>query len=692
MRKILILIVLSQFHHILNSQSPTHHNQSLEDLKNWQVKGMSRSAIRLNDAYLARDFLNEWHKREPENAKVRLLLAEFLFQSRDYQRAADLFKSLWDSNPVIYSQAGYHLSLIYKMNGEYEQAMKILQTLRRGTKKSKGNDYSRNRLDTEIMGCQMGIASRDTIVKTEVLRLNETINSPYIEFSPLLTSDSSFVYGSIAYDSLMYFELDKPYSAKRFFLEARKRDGVWIGGFDPPTPFVNQPSFDTGRGVFSLDRKRFYSVNCSVDRNGRSICHLYVSVLRANGWSKPLKLSKHINHPRYSSTHPSVGTCFNSSLEIIYFVSERHGGAGKKDIWFSVYNKTDDTYSKAENAGIFINTDQDEMTPYFDLPSHKLYFSSNGWPSMGGLDMFYSKGDMATWERPVNVGVPINSSYDDLNLVQNQSAKFGLFTSNRPGSFSNLNQACCDDLYAFIETESPRVLITGKLVAEDIIRKSGIFNLATEDSTQLENTGTLSNQMVTVQTVRDSSSSFVLQEIQTNAAGEFQIWVDPGMEYKVTVDNPLLINKNFSFSTKDAKRDETVDVSTISLTSVSQKSIVIENIYYEFNQSELTSKAKETLDSTLMVLLTRYPTLQVEIASHTDNIGEEKYNQRLSERRANSVVQYLISKGIIRKRLTAKGYGESAPISPNQNNDGSDNSEGRNKNRRTEFKIIGINH
>lgn len=686
MRKVLILLMCFQFQAFLISQNRDVPVGSLYNLKNWQLKGMTRSSIRLNDIYQARDLLEVWHRREPDNLKIRLKLATYLFQSRDYERAAVFFDKLWELDPDKYPEAGYYSALIMKIYGEYEQSLQILQTLRRRSRRIGGPMLTRSRLDNEITGCYMGIAARDTLVKTEVNRFNETINSPYIEFGPVLLGESTFVYGSVIRDSSDYIDLMEPYRSTKLFLEAREINGTWIGGYETKPPFVNYPGFDTGRGVFSIDRKRFYSVRCSLDNKGCTICHLYVSKLLENGWSQPSKLSKEINHPRFSSTHPAMGTCFDSALEVLYFVSDRNGGAGGKDIWFSVYNKLTTNYTKAENAGVFINTNQDEMTPYFDLPSHRIYFSSNGWPSLGGFDIFYANGDMTTWGLPVNVGRPINSSYDDLNLVQNYSAKFGLFASNRPGSMTGDYQSCCDDLYMFNETKSPRVMITGKLVMEDIIRESGIFKSAVLQTDEPVEKEVLRNQMVSVLMVRDSTSSVLLQEIQTNTDGNFEIWVDQGQEYQITVNNPSFVNNKFFFSTKNANKDETINVSTIALTYVSNQPITIENIYYEFNQAELTREAKEALDTTLLVLLNRYPTIQVEIASHTDNVGDHNFNQRLSEKRANNVVKYLISKGISRQRLSAKGYGESLPITPNQN----ENPEGRNRNRRTEFKITGL--
>ncbi len=692
MRKVLILIILILIIPVLSGVAQNQNHSTLRLMKNWQIKGMAGSAMRLNDAYQARDFLEEWHRRDPQNVKVLINLANSYLKTRDYEQAGNIFASITANYPDKYPEARFYHAQILKINRDYEEALVILQTLRRRYRRLGGTGISRFRLDNEIAGCHLGIASRDTMVRTEVTWLNETINSPHIEFGPVLLGESTFVYGSANIDSSRQIPIDAPYSATRQFYEARKTEDLWHGGFSTESPFINMAGFDTGRGSFSVDRKRFYSVQCFLNHQGKNICHLYVSQLKDSaGWTEPVKLGKTVNHPSFSSTHPTVGTCFSPSLEILYFVSDRKGGGGALDIWFSVYDKRSGNYKKAENAGVFINTAQDEITPFFDLPSHQLFFSSNGWASLGGFDVFYAKGDMTTWEAPLNVGVPVNSSYDDLNFVQNYSGKFGLFASNRPGSLSLHHQACCDDLYTFNETESPRVLVTGRLIKEDVIKESGIFKPTESamDSAVVES-DVLSNQVVAVNMVKDSTSSVLIQEIQTNEQGEFEIWVDPGMDFQLTVDNASLINKSFSFTTRNTEKDQTMDVSTISLTSVNEKAILIENIYYQFNQTELTNEAKQALDTTLLLLLNNYPSIQVEISSHTDDVGDEGYNQRLSMRRANGVLQYLVIKGVDRKRMSAKGFGESQPIYPNSNNDGTDNPEGREKNRRTEFKITGL--
>ncbi|GAO28901.1 hypothetical protein [Geofilum rubicundum] len=237
-------------------------------------------------------------------------------------------------------------------------------------------------------GCLLGIAARDTVVTTEVYPLGASINQESMTFGPLLISDEEFIYGTITDDSPSAIHLDQPYAPSRQFFKAQKTEEDWQGNRTTEAPFTNAELFDTGRGTFSVDMQRFYSTQCFIDHKGKRICHIYVSHLTEGTWSAPQALDKNVNHPRYTSAQPAVGTLFNTSMEVLYFVSDRPGGAGGMDIWFSVYNKRNEQYKKAENAGVFINTSGDEVTPFFDLPSTASISARMDGPLMGDLTYF----------------------------------------------------------------------------------------------------------------------------------------------------------------------------------------------------------------------------------------------------------------------------------------------------------------
>lgn len=664
------------------------HSDSLSVMKDWQIKGLAGSALRLNDPFQAQIYLEEWYRREPDNRKAGVLLGKAYLKTREYRKAEAHFSDLYNQNPRQHLEAQFYLAQTQKIFGQYEEALEHFNLLRGRHRRIGNRAINRDRIDREIEGCLLGIAARDTVVTTEVFSLDTSINNNNMTFGPILISDDAFVYGSSSDQRPGIIDIDQPYSPSRQFYKAQIKGDHWEGALSTEAPFSNTNEFDTGRGSFSVDKQRFYSTQCFINYKGQRICHLYVSHLNNGQWSEPQPLDKNVNHPKYTSAMPAVGTLFNSSMEVLYFVSDRPGGAGGMDIWFSVYNKRSGEYKKAENAGVFINTEGDEVSPFFDLPSHRLYFSSNSWPGYGGFDILYATGSMVTWDLPVNIGVPVNSSFDDLDYVKNWSGQFGLFVTNRPKSGRVATGTPPDHIYAFQETESPRILITGQLIkedrfAEELLEKRLVKPLLADSLKDV-----LRNQTISIEMIKNAESSVFLHEITTNEEGRFEVWVDPGMDYKISVADSSLLERSFSVSTKNLDQEKTLEMETVSLNTIPQRAFVIENIYYEFDRTELTKEAKEAIDTTLFEIMMKYPHIQVEIAAHTDNKGIVSYNQRLSEQRAANVVKHLVAAGIARNRLSAKGYGQDRPIAPNQHPDGSDNPEGRQQNRRTEFTII----
>ncbi|GAO28900.1 outer membrane lipoprotein omp16 precursor [Geofilum rubicundum JCM 15548] len=290
----------------------------------------------------------------------------------------------------------------------------------------------------------------------------------------------------------------------------------------------------------------------------------------------------------------------------------------------------------------------------------------------------------------MNIGVPVNSSFDDLDYVKNWSGQFGLFVTNRPKTGRVTAGTSPDHIFAFKETESPRVLITGQLIKEDRFAEELLDKRLVRPMLADSLKDVLSHKTVSIEMIKNSESSVFLHEVTTNEDGRFEVWVDPGMDYKISVADTSLLERSFSVSTRNMDDEKTVEMETVSLNTIPQKAIVIDNIYYEFDRTELTQEAKAALDTTLYETLIKYPHIQVEISAHTDNKGNASYNQRLSEQRAANVVKHLVAAGISRSRLSAKGYGQDRPIAPNQHPDGSDNPEGRQQNRRTEFTILSM--
>jgi len=236
---------------------------------------------------------------------------------------------------------------------------------------------------------------------------------------------------------------------------------------------------------------------------------------------------------------------------------------------------------------------------------------------------------------------------------------------------TNRKLGCCDDIYSIRWLESVHVFVEGTVTGDD--------------SSQNE---VLSDATIQLELKGEHDTTYVpVQSIITDKTGKYRIEISPLKDYRLIVKHENYLSKEYTFSTRTIKEVTRIDAS---LSHPTDDVIQLKNVYYEYGSAKLSAESKNVLDTTLLRFMINNPAIIVEMGSHTDNIGNDRSNQILSQQRAESVVNYLVSKGIERKRLKAKGYGESRPIAANQNADGSDNPEGRQLNRRTEFKIVGM--
>jgi outer membrane protein OmpA-like peptidoglycan-associated protein len=315
---------------------------------------------------------------------------------------------------------------------------------------------------------------------------------------------------------------------------------------------------------------------------------------------------------------------------------------------------------------------------------------------MGGFDIYRTFGEGKSFDGPKNVGYPINSSFDDLYYILEDSRQRGYFTSNRSGGYSLRHENCCDDIYEFIYRDYINIAITGEVFGIT----DSLFFLSIEDEYKAEmaldlnvldrsdNIELLYDYPVNLFILDDNGKEYFVKTDYTKP-GNYFFNLEQGKDYIVSVKDFNKKEIRLPFSTKNIVRSDTIELDAIMVNTFPAQSFIVKNIYYEFAKAELTDTAKITIDNTIFKILQAYPDIIIEISSHTDSVDTEEFNMQLSQDRAQSVVDYLIDKGIDQERLVAKGYGEGFPIAPNTHPDGRDNPEGRQKNRRTEFKVIG---
>ncbi len=688
MHKILILLIF------LLSFGKNHmqlHAQpfDVKDLKPWQIKGYAKSAVVQGDYNSAIYYYHYLSQKYSNKTKYLWQLAYQYQQSRDYLSAYKAFDKLVVKCPEREVLANYYKAINAKSLGYNDEAYELLKKIRVRKQKRWMPDYFEMLVESQTRGCELAIEMKDSINQRKMVELAPGINRPHIEFNPFYLSDTVFAYSSTALDTLAYYNENSSRPKRKFYLAIKDSVG-WTGGHHPEKPFFNSPNYDTGDGVFSMDGKRFYFTRCSLNWQNKMICHLYVSEKFKDEWLKPYKLGSEINLTNFSSTEPAVGTCYDPDLEVVYFVSTRPGGYGQTDIWYTIYDLVKQSYEKPVNAGIYVNTSGAEATPFYDRLSHKMYFSSDGWPNFGGLDVFSAQGDLVNWDEPVNLGYPINSNCDDLYYSEDEFGEKGFITSNRGGGLSLTHENCCDDIYPWKSTFAEKITVSAVLVSKNVdLKKLGISNLM--PSSMDSNQDVIDNAKIDIYIQKDSTNYVYINSTTTDSFGKLNFLSPIDMDYRMVIADKRVVSKNIDFSTRGLS-SAMLNMGQVSTPTMDTVPYVLPQIFGPGNQTKLSADEHAIIDGGLLKMMLLYPDVSVEIGSHTDNRGNDKYNVRLSDRRACEVVRYIISKGISEDRLKAVGYGGSKPIAPNKNADGSDNPEGRHINFRTEFRLIDSNY
>lgn len=413
--------------------------------------------------------------------------------------------------------------------------------------------------------------------------------------------------------------------------------------------------YNVGTPSFTQDRKTMYFTRWSGQDKKKPVFNIYKSSQYESGlWSIPVKLKEPMNMPNVKYMHPNV----SPDGKRLYFVSDKTGGIGALDIWYTDID-TAGNFSQPVNAGAKINTKDNDESPFYAAGEKALYFASAGRLGMGGLDVFRASYKEGAIDTAMNMGYPVNSSRDDAYLVaMNNDTTRGYMSSDRLSD-------CCYELYEYNYIYGT---IRGRIM---------------DNETKLPVVG------IPVRLIDEGLGKEVAR-MMTDADGYYYFRVAPNKTYKILAGSDNQLKDSRRVSTKGLKDNQLINLPNIDLNKlVLDKPIEIRNIYYDFNKATLRPESEQVLD-TLANFLAENPDVVVEIGSHTDNVGSDSFNQDLSNRRSEVVVNYLIYKGIPARLLRFKGYGEAMPIAANVNADGSDNPAGRQLNRRTEFKVLQI--
>jgi len=470
---------------------------------------------------------------------------------------------------------------------------------------------------TGLLGASQSIEMKKNPTRYTVKRM-DLFNSKRGEFAPmLLPPDYDNVYFTSSRDEAMGEEKSTITGVKNndIFYSRKDENGKWL----KPEPVEGlNTEFDEGTPAFSAEGNTMYYTFCPEDPAKSTSTLIYVSRRTGGAWTKgePLALSK---DTLSAFAHPSM----SPSGDFLYFVSDMPGGFGGKDIWRAYMIGNDVEY--VENLGSGINTAGDEMFPNMRNDS-TLYFSSDGHPGMGGLDIFKATFRADKKWHVENMGFPLNSQADDFGITFAGDVETGFFSSNRADGKGY------DHIFWF-EYPTAKITLEGYIVDKD-------------------------DEFVPNATIRVVGRDGTNEKFQGRQDGTYRLQIDRGVDYVLLANAPGYLNSKMDLSTLNLERDTLYYVDFV-LYSINKPNI-LENIFYDFDKATLRPESMKALDE-LIELLNLNPNVTIELSAHTDRKGSDQYNQRLSLRRAESVVKYLIEGGIDKDRLVAAGYGKSQP-------------------------------
>jgi len=569
--------------------------------------------FRAGEYYEAIDqFKNAYSKtRDRELKDEMIFMVAECYRLVNDPRNAELWYKRAVRSAYSRPEAQYWLADALKKNGKYQQAIEEF-------KKYKQLVPSDARADREIRACEL---ADEWLRNPESYRVEELkdLNSRYSDFSPAYGRDD---FGVVYFTSSREGAQGKKthgatgQSFADIFESRLDKKGKW--SLPVPVESLNS-EFEEGTPNLTPDFKEIYFTRCEAGKREEKGCVIMHSARKGEGWDEPKNIG--LLADTLVAAHPAI----SPDGLTLYFVSDIPGGYGGKDIWYVTRDNPSGSWSGPKNAGPDINTPGDEVFPYVRNDG-VLFFSSDGHIGMGGLDVFKATPQPdGTWIVQ-NMRPPINSSADDFGIVFQGNSESGIFSSTRKGRMN-------DELYYF-ERPPLRFSVTG-LVKDE---KTGAPIPA-----------------ATVQLIASDGANL---QTETGTGGDFKFTLRPNVDYILLASKKNYLNGKERVTTKGQEKSRDFMV-TILLSSI-ERPIELPNIYYDFDRWELRPESMVSLDK-LVETLNDNPNVTIELMSHTDSRASDEYNLELSQKRAQSVVDYLVSKGIDIERLSAKGYGESMP-------------------------------
>lgn len=579
----------------------------------------------------------------PDFIEANFMLGDIYIDTKDMEKAKKYYLNGVLTDSSYYTKGWYWLANIEMNDGNYDMAKQYFSIFLTLDKDNKDLQPLANKGIKEAEFREYAIANP---IPFTPQNMGKMINTPYDEYLPALTADEQTLVITRKEPRKSTTTAMTP-EEEDFYISTLDTNGNWTMAQRVDEPLNSNDN--EGAQCISQDGRFIVFTICG--EGGLGSCDLYWSKKIGDRWSKPRNLGAAVNS-RYWDSQPS----FSIDGKTLYFTSNRPGGKGGKDIWKTTLNENG-RWNKAVNLGNSINTTQDETCPFIHYDDQTLYFASNGHIGMGGFDIFYSrKLNDTTWSMPTNIGYPINTSGEEMNLIVGASGNTAIFSSDKLDGYGG------QDLYSFELYEDARPVPTTYMKGIVFDEKTNQRLAADFKIIDLEN------------------ENEVVSATADPVTGSFLISLPANKNYalNVSMDGYLFHSENIELLSGTPEEPFLKNVGMKQL-SVGE-TVVLKNVFFETNKYDLKDESRVELMK-LHSFMQNNPAVSIEISGHTDNVGNDNDNQILSENRAQAIYNFLIENGIEADRLSYKGYGETQPIDTN------DTEEGRANNRRSEFKV-----
>jgi outer membrane protein OmpA-like peptidoglycan-associated protein len=592
---------------------------------------------------LAEAYFREAVREDDTFFEAHIQLGELFLMLKRNTEAAYHYKKAVRIDSLRYKPVFFPMANAEMRSGDYENALVHFKVYlaQEGMQEKNRLNAARN-----IKNCEFAIKAIKNPVPFNPVSVGNGINTVDDEYWPSITADGQTMMftrqANIDPKFAQYEMVQEDFYVSYFY------NGNWIEAFNAGTPLNTEQN----EGAQALSSNGNYMYFTACDRKGGvGSCDIFFSAVNDGRWSTPINLKRPVNS-QYWESQPSV----TADGRMLFFCSNRGGGQGGKDIWYSVMDDSNN-WKEPVNMGKSINTTGDEMSPFIHFDGRTLYFSSDGRTGMGGFDIFVTRMNSdTTWSEPQNLGYPINTVSDEMGLITESGGRKAYFSSMRDKKYGK-------DIFSFELYDSIRAVPVAYLKGKVVDKEK---DQMVQANYELIN---LTTNKVTINSITDKK-------------GNFLVCLPSGYNYGINVSKQgyLFYSENFMLEGQHTALEPFVKKIELTSFKVGEK-MKLSNVFYEVDSWELKKESLNELNI-LAKMLNDNMELKIEVGGYTDSTGTPEYNLTLSEKRALSVVNYLLTKGIAPGRLIHKGYGNAFPVGDNIND------EGRKLNRRTEVKIL----